>query len=67
MTEFITILAWVFGVLSTIFTLARIYAFLNYSELEKMMDNLRGITMTFPIYKSGSLAIICWAWIITQL
>ena len=67
MTEFITVLAWVFGVISSIITLARIIAFFNYSEMQKLLDEVQEIKRTFPIYKCGTLAIFCWAWIITQL
>jgi hypothetical protein len=62
---FITILAWIFGVLSTGFTLLRIIASMMYSELDKMRDNIRGITVTYPIKVPGAIAIICWAWIIS--
>lgn len=67
MIEFITVLAWVFGVISSIITLARIIGFFNYSGIQKTIDELEGIERTFPIYKCGTLAIVCWAWIITQL
>lgn len=67
MTEFITIIAWIFGVISTIITLARILGFFTYSEMQKTLDMINGIGRTFPIYKCGSLAIFCWAWIISQL
>lgn len=64
MSDFITIIAWIFGVLSTIFTLARIYGYYTYSEMDELRDALKGQKATFPVVIPGSIAIICWAWVI---
>ena len=66
MNDFITTLAWVFGILATILTIARIHGFWSYSEFQKMQDELEGIRRNFPIIKSGTIMIVCWAWIISQ-
>lgn len=67
MIEFITVLAWVFGILSTIMTIARLIGFFSYSEIQKLVDEMDGVRRTFPIIKCGTIAIFCWVWIITQV
>lgn len=66
MIEFITVLAWIFGILSTIMTISRMIGFFSYSEIQKLVDAMDGVERTFPVIKCGSLAIFSWAWIITQ-
>jgi hypothetical protein len=65
MENFITVIAWIFGVLSTLFTLLRVHGYCTYTELERALDNFKGVKVTFPIHTSGIIAIVCWAWIIS--
>lgn len=60
----ITILAWIFGILSTCFTVLRVYGFLTYSERDRMRDYMRGQNISYPVIIPGSIAIVCWVWII---
>lgn len=64
--KFITNLAWVFGVLSTLLLIARIYGALTYTKFEKLIDQLNGVKASFPIKWPSLVAIVCWVWIITN-
>ncbi len=63
--NFIDILAWVMAIISTGFVAARIIVSCSYSKIEKLRDKMNGIRASFPIYREGIIAIICWSWIIT--
>lgn len=63
---FLTILAWVFGVLAIGLIASRIYANYSYTELAKALDKARGINKTFPILRPGFVFIICLAWILSS-
>ena len=65
MIEFITILAWVFGIASLIFTILRIISALTYSELERLADRLNNREVTFPITIPLCICIVCFAWLWT--
>lgn len=70
-TEFITILAWIFGVLSTLLVILRIVGFIYYNHtdagrLDRLSDALSGVRGTFPILFPSIIAIICWVWIYTS-
>ena len=61
--SFITILAWVFGILSAGYIIRRVSADFCYSNAQEMLDKGRGLTRAFPIVVPGIITIICWAWI----
>lgn len=63
---FITVLAWVFGVLATTRTLLQMLGKHYYTEFEKIRDQIQGVERVFPFMLSGSIAIVCWAWIVSQ-
>lgn len=69
---FITLLAWIFGVLfSIIFGLRFVGATLNqFSKTYQIQQRLRqlqtGQVITYPWIVPFMIAAICWAWIITQ-
>jgi len=65
-TEFITLLAWIFGVGSTLLVALRIWTGATYTLREKMLDQLQGQVATFPIMKPAILAVVCWAWLLTH-
>lgn len=65
-TDFITILAWIFGILSTGLVLLRITAGLLYTELDRLRDAARGFQVIFPIRFPLIVAIVCWVWIYTS-
>jgi len=64
MENYITILAWIFGSLSTALTIIRILGWLMYSDLERTLDQLQGYTIKFPIVVPGTIAILCWVWVL---
>lgn len=64
--KFFTILAWIFGVGASLLFMASVWATASYSDLEKTLDNLKGVEKQWPVWKSLFLAIICWAWIFSQ-
>lgn len=68
---FLTVLAWIFGVLSTLTVLLKIvlslwYEFSKSGQLQQTLDKLQGKRYSFPIIVPGTVAIICWVWIFTQ-
>ena len=66
MENFITTLAWIFGIGSTVLIVLRIICAACYSDLEKLQDQLRGIKKTYPIGKPLMVAIVCWGWIFSM-
>jgi hypothetical protein len=63
---FLTIIAWVFGVLSSLLLLLKVLTAAMYSEQERRLDACRGRKRVFPIMKPLVLAVICWAWILSR-
>jgi len=65
---FITVLAWIFGIWSTIFALARILGghYYRTDTLKQMRDQLDNVQRSYPWMKAAAIAIVCWAWILTQ-
>lgn len=66
MENFITLLAWMFGCCTTLMFVARFLCWVNYDEIQKMQDEVRGLTRRFPMKLCGCIAIVCWAWILTM-
>ena len=69
--EFITILAWIFGALSTLYVgltlvVGFLYRFTEKGRLQQTLDAYQGFRHTYPIIIPGVTAIICWAWIFTH-
>ena len=62
---FITIIAWVMGVVSTVAFGLRVYGFFTYTELDKAMDAINGIHRRFPVMTSAITALVCWTWVLT--
>lgn len=63
--QFVTVLAWVFGISSSGLLVLRIIGMANYDELDKARDALRGMRATFPMLWPAVTAVVCWVWIIT--
>lgn len=62
---FVTVVAWVVGIASTLYTAIMVFAKLTYTERDALFDAaLRGIKRTFPVARPALLATICWAWVI---
>ncbi len=64
--NFIDILAWVFAILSTLFIIRRMISYIFYTETDKLMHQAMGLRANFSIRKESVIAIICWAWIISN-
>ncbi len=65
--QFVTALAWVIGILSSIFTVLRIWSYVLYTDLKQINDLLEhGGTRKFYIRNYGLVAIVCWCWIWAQ-
>ena len=63
--QFVSMLAWVFGVAATALLVLRIIGLATYREIDGVRDALKGRRATFPILWPAVTAIVCWAWIIT--
>ena len=63
--NFLTALAWIFGVMSVFLIVLRIIGSITYSELDKLCDKLEGKIVTFPLLTPTVVAIICFTWILT--
>ena len=63
--EFWNVVAWVFGILSTLLVIGRILSYYTYTDEDRMIDALNTENVAFSLFYPGIVAIICWAWIIT--
>ena len=65
--NFITNLAWVFGILATLLTLWRWFSAVKYlGGNGQLIDQLNGSPLkTFRSTIPMSVAIVCWIWIFT--
>ena len=62
---FFTIVAWVMGVIFTLWGFFVLYMGLTYpGSFDEMRDKLHGKVKTFNPFKSLGIAFICWAFII---
>ncbi len=66
MSTFFNIIAWAFGIASTLLLFIRMKALWDYSEYDAVRDSMRGIRRVFPMKWPAMLALICWAWIIAK-
>jgi|APFre7841882654_1041346.scaffolds.fasta_scaffold54490_5 hypothetical protein len=62
---FITTLAWIFGILSTLLVIFKVFCTATYSDLDQLKDQINGIKRSWPIKTPGIISIISWAWIIS--
>lgn len=62
--DFIYILAWIFGVLSTLLVLIQLGMAVTYNKLDELKDKMNGVRQTFPVLKPGIIMILCWVWIL---
>jgi len=63
--QFITVLAWIFGIASSLLLVARIIGKLTYDEIDEVRDMLRGRVAYFPMLWPTVTAVVCWTWIVT--
>ena len=65
--EFVTALAWIFGVLSTALLILRVVGLITYTgSVLELRDNLNGVERVFPLSVPTVTAIICWTWVLTS-
>lgn len=64
MEKFFTLLAWIFGILSTGLFVIRIIAALTFSETDKMIDDYNGVSRSFPVLVPVIIMIVCWCWVL---
>ena len=62
--EYIYILAWVFGVISTSFVISSLYLAATYTKVDELKDRMNGVRTSFSIVTPGIVMILCWVWII---
>lgn len=63
---FVTILAWIFLVLEGLLLVVKILSAVTYSEMDKLRDQLKGFTRSWPIGKNLVIFFICLAWILAR-
>ena len=62
---FLHIIAWVFGILSTLYASLLTYWAMTYpGSLEEIADKMKGYTKEFRPFKYFVVSIVCWAFII---
>jgi hypothetical protein len=59
-----TIVSIVFGIMSTFVVVVRLIQAAIYDEVDKIVDQAKGLTRTFPLLKPTIVMILCWAWVI---
>ena len=65
MEQFVTILAYIFGSLSSLLLAGRILGWMAYDERDKLRDRLKGFQIRFPIKWPFVISVVCWTWIFT--
>jgi len=64
--DFITGLAWAFGVFFTLIYVVNFISAFNYIEsLNHKLDRVKGTERKYKHGKYGIIAIICWVWVFT--
>lgn len=63
---FLTILAWVGFVGGTIVTGFRIWGMVSTTDFERALARAKGYTITHPIKTSGTIMIICGAFLLAR-
>lgn len=63
--EFVTTLAWIFGVAATLLVVGRLVMSGRRTEMDRLRDHLDGVVTTYPVLWPTVVAIICWAWVAT--
>ena len=67
MEQFITVMAWVFGVGNVVVIVLKLICAHNYTELQKMLDIYKkGGYKTFPIKNNLIVLVICACWLISN-
>jgi len=62
---FLHIIAWVFGIVSTLYaSLLTYWAFTYPGSLEEITDKMSGYTKSFRPLRFWGIALVCWAFII---
>ncbi len=61
---FLHIIAWIFGVCSTLLLILRIVGAATYSKIDKLLDDIKGQKRSWPVMWPAIISIICWAFII---
>lgn len=62
---FLHIIAWVFGIISTLAASFVTYMGLVYpGSIEQTVDNIKGYNRTFNPFRLWIIALVCWAFII---
>jgi len=61
---FITLAAWIFGAINIIIIFFKIIGAATYSELDKLRDDIAGITRSWPIDRNVIVLIICICWLV---
>jgi len=57
---FVLFVCWPLAVCATLLVIARIIGALNYSDIDKTLDAMKGQVISFPIMKPSILALISW-------
>jgi len=61
---FTKLIAWPVMIGSGLLLAARLNAAVNYTDLQKKLDRLRGVTVTHPVKVPGSIFLVTLAWLI---
>jgi hypothetical protein len=64
MEGFLTLIAWVFAILSTVTTILISFTAYTYDEVDRLRDRMRGVRVKFNILPYALVMIISWCWII---
>jgi hypothetical protein len=63
---FLMVLAWIGLIGGGFVTAMRIWGALSYSEIEKLLDQYKGVSRTHPIAISGTIFIVSAAFLIAR-
>ena len=66
MNVFLNYLALIFGILASGLLILRILGALTYTDINKLVDQMKGIRRTFPLAIPLVVSIVCWLWFIAK-
>ena len=66
MSTFIYVIVWMIAILFTLRWSIVFLHWISYGRSEELIDKMRGIKRTFPLFWPFVIAFIAWAYIITK-
>lgn len=66
MSTFIFVIAYFAAIMSSLLLIFRILGFLTYSKRDRLLDQIKGIRSTFPVFWPFVISFVAWTYIIIR-